>query len=74
MDIWDWLSGILQYLKPWQKGCSKMLLLCGLDNSSKTSLLQMLRDDLDPLSHFIMKEEFNIGGYAYTLRVDALYI
>ena len=59
---------------PRQKGCSKMLLLCGLDNSSKTSLLQMLRDDLDPPSLFTMKEEFNIGGYACTLHVDALYI
>ena len=51
-----------------------MLLLCGLENSSKISPLQMLRDDLDPSSHFTMMEEFNIDEYAYTLRVDALYI
>ena len=77
MDLRDWLSGIFQCLKPWQRCCSKMFLLCGLDIACKTSLLQMLRDDplgQDPSSLFAMKEELTVGKYTYTLHVDVLYI
>ena len=42
MFLWDWLSGVLQYLGLWKK--SGQVIFLGLDNAGKTALLHMLSD------------------------------
>ncbi|XP_065891067.1 small COPII coat GTPase SAR1-like [Dysidea avara] len=67
MFLWDWLSGMLNYLGLWKK--SGKLVFLGLDNAGKTTLLHVLKDDRMgqhfPTTH-PTKEELTMGGISFT--------
>ena len=67
MFLWDWLTGILNYLGLHSR--SGKLLFLGLDNAGKTSLLHVLKDGrmIQPVPTWqATSEELSIGEIRFT--------
>lgn len=69
MGLWDWLGSLVEYLQQlWQKKQGTLVML-GLDNAGKTTLLQMLIEGRlgqnQPTNH-ANRQEAAVGNVTFT--------